>query len=45
MRTWNTTTGEPGPTLTGHTNSVTAVAVTPDGQWLAVGAPFLAMNG
>lgn len=33
MRTWNATNGKTGPTLTGHTDPVKAVAVTPDGQW------------
>ena len=35
VRIWNPTTGQTTPTLTGHTNRVTAVAWSPDGTHLA----------
>ncbi|MER7211924.1 hypothetical protein ABT340_33120, partial [Streptosporangium sp. NPDC000239] len=34
VRTWNTD-GTPRATLTGHTGGVNAVAISPDGSWLA----------
>ena len=35
MRIWDPHTGQARHTLTGHTDGVAAVAVAPDGTWLA----------
>jgi WD40 repeat protein len=35
VRIWDPATGELRATLTGHTGPVTAVAIAPDGAWLA----------
>ena len=35
MRIWDPATGQQRATLTGHTGAVTAVAIAPDGTWLA----------
>ena len=35
MRIWDPHTGQTGHTLTGHTQAVTALAIAPDGSWLA----------
>ena len=35
MRIWDPATGEQRAALTGHTGPVTAVAIAPDGTWLA----------
>ena len=37
MRIWDVATGQRRVTLNGHTGGVTAVAVAPDGSWLASG--------
>ena len=37
MRIWDVATGRERAALTGHTGGVTAVAVAPDGSWLASG--------
>ena len=37
MRVWDPATGAVRHTLTGHTGVVTALAVAPDGSWLAAG--------
>jgi WD40 repeat protein len=38
VRTWDPTTGQQRAELTGHTGPVNAVAITPDGTWLATAA-------
>ena len=35
MRIWDPATGQQRAALTGHTGAVTAVAIAPDGTWLA----------
>ena len=35
VRIWDPATGQQRATLTGHTGPVTAVAIAPDGTWLA----------
>jgi WD40 repeat protein len=35
VRIWDAATGQQRATLTGHTSEVTAVAIAPDGTWLA----------
>ena len=37
MRIWDAATGQERATLTGHADEVRAVAVAPDGSWLATG--------
>ena len=37
MRIWDPATGQQRATLTGHTGPVSAVAIAPDGTWLASG--------
>ena len=37
MRIWDAATGAQRAVLTGHTGPVTAVAIAPDGTWLATG--------
>ena len=37
MRIWDPATGQQRAALTGHTGAVTAVAIAPDGTWLATG--------
>ena len=37
MRIWDAATGQQRAVLTGHTGAVNAVAIAPDGTWLATG--------
>jgi WD40 repeat protein len=40
VRIWDPHTGQTRHTLTGHTADVTAMAVAPDGSWLATGSSY-----